>query len=106
MTWGGSTWRRGAWAHVRDGFAERDLCYEVGVVSLDLVSVSLLDGQPIDALKLLGEVVPLFHSLGIARELLASLGQLAACVRQRDTALALLRAITKQLAPGIPRDAG
>ncbi len=89
---------------VRDGFAERDLCYEVGVVSLDLVSVYLLDGQPIDALKLLGEVVPLFHSLGIARELLAALAQLAACVRQRDTALGLLRAISKQLAPGIPRD--
>lgn len=91
---------------VRNGFALADLCYEVGVVSLDIASVCLLDERPIDALKALGEAVPLFHSLGIQRELLFALGQVAARVRDRDLALGLLRVIAKKLAPGLPRDAG
>jgi tetratricopeptide (TPR) repeat protein len=91
---------------VRDAFAAADLCYEVGVVSLDLASVYLLDGRPIAALKILGEAIPLFQSLGIKRELLFALGQVSSCVRERDMALALLRVISKQLAPGIPRDGG
>ncbi len=91
---------------VRDAFAAADLCYEVGVVSLDLAAVHLLDGRPIDALKILGEAIPLFQSLGIKRELLFALGQVTACVRERDMALALLRVISRKLAPGMPREGG
>jgi hypothetical protein len=91
---------------VREGFARRNLCYEVAVVSLDLASVHLLDHWPIGALKILGEAVPLFHSLGVTRDLLAALAQVRASIREPQAALALLRTLTRQLTLGHPRDGG
>lgn len=87
---------------VRERFLHHDLAIEAAVISLDVAEVYLRLNRVGDVVRAVSETIPIFRSLGITRELLAALGQLAGIARDGSAALALLRDVREQLQAGAP----
>ena len=83
----------------RTGFTERNLMYEVAVVSLDLAAV-YVKLKALESLKqTVNATVPIFRALRIGREGLAALLQLQKVADQEQQALALIRSLNARLEP-------
>jgi tetratricopeptide (TPR) repeat protein len=81
----------------REGFVERDLLYEVAVVSLDLSEVHLQLGELEKLHEAVAQMVPIFQSLGVDREMLAALLQLQKADQQSRQAFELIRFLRSRL---------
>ncbi|HEV7518366.1 MAG TPA: hypothetical protein VGR07_18875 [Thermoanaerobaculia bacterium] len=81
----------------RKGFMERGLAYEVAVVSLDLAAVYVKLGAVEELRQTIAETTPIFRSLRVGRETLASLIQLQQVADQENQALELIRFLTTRL---------
>jgi hypothetical protein len=81
----------------RKGFLQRGLSYEVAVVSLDLstVYVKLSDAEKLR--NTVAETMPIFRSLRVGRDALASLLQLQQMADQEHQALALIQLLSERL---------
>ncbi len=86
-------------SRARDGFVERDLAYEAAVVSLDLAAIYLRLGLIAEVRRTVADVLPFFSSIGVRREVLASLIQLQQAEDQTK-ALELIRTVSRELASG------
>ena len=82
---------------VHEGFLERDLSYEVARVSLDLSEVFLRSGETAKLHEAVAEMVPIFKSLGVDREVLAALLQLQKGNQQSREALDLVRFLRSRI---------
>jgi tetratricopeptide (TPR) repeat protein len=81
----------------RQGFQERELSYEVALVSLDLSAVHLRLGETEKLHEAVAEMVPIFKSLGVDREVLAALLQLQQANQQSRQAFELIRFLSSRL---------
>lgn len=81
----------------REGFVERELLYDVAVVSLDLSDVYLRLGETEKLREAVTEMVPIFKALGVDREVLAALLQLQQAERQDRQAFELIRFLSDRL---------
>jgi tetratricopeptide (TPR) repeat protein len=81
----------------REGFVERELLYEVAVVSLDLSEISLRLGEVEKLHEAVAQTVPIFQSLGVDREMLAALLQLQKADQQSRQAFELIRFLRSRL---------
>ncbi|HEX5760693.1 MAG TPA: tetratricopeptide repeat protein [Thermoanaerobaculia bacterium] len=86
-------------ARAREGFIEHDLAYEAAVVSLDLTAVYVKLGLTVEVRRTVADILPVFSSLRVGRELLASLIQLQQAEDQTQ-ALHLIRALSRELVAG------
>jgi tetratricopeptide (TPR) repeat protein len=81
----------------RQGFLEKDLLYEVALVSLDLSDVYLQLGEIEKLHKAVAEMVPIFKALEVDREMLAALLQLQQADQQSRQAFELIRFLSTRL---------
>lgn len=81
----------------RHGFQEMELLYEVALVSLDLSAVYVRLGETEKLHEAVAEMVPIFQSLGVDREVLAALLQLQQAERQGRQAFELIRFLSSRL---------
>lgn len=86
-----------ALVRIRDGFCQHNLMYEAALVSLDLaaVYVRLGDAQKIE--EIVTTTVPIFRSLGVDRQLLASLLQLRHVSKHGLQAFELIRNLAARI---------
>ncbi len=85
---------------VRAAFLRKDLAVEVAVASLDLAEVYALQGRVPDLIRTVGETIPIFQSLRVTRDLLASLLRLRETAASQTAAVALLREVATQVRDG------
>lgn len=85
---------------VREGFLRHDLVMESAIVSLHLAAVYLRQHRVADVVRTIGEIIPIFQSLGWTQELLASLTQLAGVAHDVRAALELLEQISHAVEGG------
>jgi tetratricopeptide (TPR) repeat protein len=83
----------------REGFIEQDLSYPAALVSLDLAAVYIKLGLSAQVRRTIADVLPIFNSLQLGRELLASLIQLQQASDQSN-ALQLIRTLSWELRAG------
>ncbi|HEX5761331.1 MAG TPA: tetratricopeptide repeat protein [Thermoanaerobaculia bacterium] len=88
---------------VREAYMRKDLTVEVAVVSLDLAEVYARQGRVPELIRTIGETIPLFQSLGVARELIASLLKLQEIAHSRRAAVDLLREVGRKLNEELPQ---
>lgn len=81
----------------REGFQEAELRHEVAAISLDLSAVYLRLGETEKLHESVVEMVPIFKSLGVDREVLAALLQLKQAHQQSRQAFELIRFMTSRL---------
>lgn len=81
----------------REGFQERGLLYEVAAISLDLSEVYLRLGKIVELQEAVAQMVPIFQSLGVDREMLAALLQLQKADQQSRQAFELIRFLRSRL---------
>ena len=81
----------------RKGFMEMGLSYEVALVSLDLAAVYVRLGIADEVRKTVADALPIFRSLQVDRETLASLLQLQKVADQENQALGFIRLISSRL---------
>lgn len=86
-------------SRARQGFTERDIGYEAALVSLDLTAVYVKLGLHAEVRRTIADILPIFSSLRVGRELLASLIQLQQAEDQTQ-ALQLIRALSRELVAG------
>lgn len=81
----------------RKGFLQRGLAYEVALVSLDIstVYIKLSDAEKLR--QTISETMPIFRSLRVGREVLASLLQLQQVADQEHQALALIHLLSESI---------
>ena len=83
----------------RQGFMERNLMYEVAVVCLDLAAVYVKLKSVDDLKETVTTALPIFRSLGVDREALASLLQLQQFASQEQQAMELIRFLNARIEP-------
>ncbi len=88
-----------ALVRARAGFMERGLMYEVAVVCLDLAALYVKLKSVEDLKQTVVATVPIFHSLGVDREAIASLLQLQQVADQEQQALELIRYLNARIEP-------
>lgn len=96
-------WRSAAqcFRKAREVFVGWKIAYDVALVTLDLAAVELEQGHTAEAAKLASEMLPIFRSLKIERENLATLRLLARALRQGEATVAAVREAAWRLrAPG------
>lgn len=81
----------------RQGFQERDLLYEVAVISLELAGVYVCLDAPEDLDRTLAETAAIFRALEVGRDFLVSLLQLRRLADQKQRALDLIRFLASRL---------
>lgn len=81
----------------RQGFSEKELLYEVALVSLDLSEVYRRLGEFEKLQQAVEEMVPIFKSLGVDREVLAALLLLQKADQQSHQASELIRFLRSSL---------
>jgi tetratricopeptide (TPR) repeat protein len=86
-------------ARAREGFIEHDLAYPAALVSLDLTAVYVKLGLAAEVRRTIADILPIFSSLQISRELLASVIRLQQTESQHQ-ALELIRSVSWQLRAG------
>ncbi len=86
-------------SRARTGFTERDLAYPAAVVSLDLAAVYIRLGLSSQTRRIVADVLPIFSSLQVGRDLLASLIELQKADDQA-AALQLIRTVSRELVAG------
>jgi tetratricopeptide (TPR) repeat protein len=91
---------------VRDTFLDKDLPFEVAVVSLDLAEVFTLQRRVPEVVRTVGETIPVFQGLGVTRDLLAALLRLRELAHDQAAARALLRTVIGELEAARPQLAG
>jgi hypothetical protein len=74
-----------------------ELLYEVALVSLDLSAVYLKLGETGKLQENVAQMVPIFTSLGVDREVLAALLQLQQAEQQSRQAFELIRFLSSRL---------
>jgi tetratricopeptide (TPR) repeat protein len=81
----------------RKGFLQRGLAYEVALVSLDIstVYIKLSDAEKLR--QTISETMPIFRSLRVGREVLATLLQLQQVADQEHQALALIHLVSERI---------
>ncbi|MFL6290329.1 MAG: hypothetical protein ACJ759_05480 [Thermoanaerobaculia bacterium] len=80
-----------ALVRARDGFCEHKIIYEAAIVSLDLAAIYVKLGDAEKLEQIVATTVPIFRSLGVDREVLASLLQLRQLMEQGQQAFELIR---------------
>jgi tetratricopeptide (TPR) repeat protein len=83
----------------RQGFMDRNLMYEVAVVCLDLAALYVKLGSAEDLEETVTTALPIFRSLGVDREALASLLQLQQFASQEQQAMELIRFLNARIEP-------
>jgi len=86
-----------AFIRARDGFCEHKILYEAAVVSLDLAAIYVKMGDAEKLEQIVATTVPIFRSLGVDREALASLLQLRQLAEQGQQAFELIRLLGTQI---------
>jgi len=81
----------------RQGFAEKELPYEVAVVSLDLADVYLRLGESERLRETASEMVPIFKALEVDQDMMVALLQLQHADRQSRKASELIRFLSTRL---------
>jgi tetratricopeptide (TPR) repeat protein len=88
--------------HARKGYMEKELPYEVALVSLDLASVYVKLGLVQEVKRTVITTVPIFHALRVKVEILAALLQLQKVADQEQQALELIRSLDSRI-KALPR---
>jgi tetratricopeptide (TPR) repeat protein len=83
----------------RQGFMDRNLMYEVALVSLDLAALYVKLKSVEDLKETVIATVPIFRALQVDREALASLLQLQQVADQEQGAMELIRFLTARIEP-------
>ncbi|HEV2846546.1 MAG TPA: tetratricopeptide repeat protein [Thermoanaerobaculia bacterium] len=83
----------------RKGYMERELAYEVALVSLDLATVYVKLGLVKEVQETAASTVPIFRSLRVELETLAALLHLQQVADQEQQALELIRSLTARIQP-------
>lgn len=83
----------------RQGFTDRNLPYEVALVSLDLAAIYVRLGLVEEVKQTVATTVPIFQALRVGKQLLASLLQLQQVADQEQRALELIRSLSARLEP-------
>jgi tetratricopeptide (TPR) repeat protein len=83
----------------RKGYVERKLVYEAALVSLELATVYVKLGLVEEVKRTVTATIPIFHSLRVKLEVLASLLQLRQIADQEQQALELIRVLSAQIEP-------
>jgi len=86
-----------AFIRARDGFCEHKIMYEAAVASLDLAAIYVKMGDAEKLEEVVATTVPIFRSLGVDREVLASLLQLRQLAEQGQKAFELIRVLGTQI---------
>jgi tetratricopeptide (TPR) repeat protein len=86
-----------AFIRARDGFCEHKILYEAAVASLDLAAIYVKMGDAEKLEQVVATTVPIFRSLGVDREALASLLQLRQLAEQGQKAFELIRLLGTQI---------
>ncbi|HEX6862664.1 MAG TPA: hypothetical protein VF414_07610 [Thermoanaerobaculia bacterium] len=86
-----------AFIRARDGFSEHKMLYEAAVASLDLAAIYVKMGDAEKLEQVVATTVPIFRSLGVDREALASLLQLRQLAEQGEKAFELIRLLGTQI---------
>jgi len=86
----------------RKGYLERNISYEVAVVSLDLAAVYVKLGLTDEVKKTVLSAVPIFHALRVKLDTLAALLQLQRVADQEQQALELIRTLHSRI-EALPR---
>lgn len=93
----------GVLLEARQGFVDRNLLYEAALISLDLAAVYVKLQAEEELQQTVSETIPIFLSLGVDREALASLLQLRQISHQSRQALELIRLLNSRIEQFSPR---